>query len=93
MRSLFVTIALLALVGCAGVPKQVAAPASTQVEPLSEVVVFECHKFLGAVVILPDGSLEALDDEAAAHAVYNALADGHAAVVNAGEDCAPKQST
>lgn len=92
MRRLFAMLALLALVGCASVPK--APPAkSTQVEPLSEVVVLSCGKFLGAVIVLPDGTLETTQDKAAAKAVYDVMKDGHAAVVEAAEDCAPKQST
>ena len=91
MRKLIVAIVLLALVGCASAPKS--APGVKQVEPLSEVVVVSCGKFLGAVIVLPDGTLETTQDKAAAKAVYDAMKDGHAAVVEAAEDCSPKQST
>lgn len=93
MRNLFATIALLALVGCASVPKAAPPTHTDQVEPLSEVVVLSCGKFLGAVIVLPDGTLESTQDSAAAKAVYDAVPDGRAAVVRAGDDCAPKQST
>ena len=92
MRKLIAMIALLASVGCASVPTAVPQKVK-QVEPLSEVVILQCHKFYGAVVVLPDGSLEALTDEKAARAVYDALPSGHVGVVNTGEPCAPLQST
>lgn len=91
MRRLFAMLALLALVGCASVPK--VAPAVKQVEPLSEVVILQCRKFYGAVVVLPDGTLEAITDEKAARAVYDAIGDRHAGIVNTGEPCAPTQTT
>jgi hypothetical protein len=91
MRKLIAAIGLLVLAGVAGA--QSSAPRVKQVEPLSEVVVLSCGKFLGAVVVLPDGSLEPTDSIDAAKAVYHALPDGHKGVVNVAEDCAPKQST
>lgn len=94
MRNLFATIALLALVGCASVPTAPARAAPVkQVEPLSEIVILECDKFKGAVIVLPDGTLETTQDEKAAKAVYDAVSDGHAAVVRTGQLCGPSQTT
>lgn len=92
MRYLLGLLSLIILGGCASVPT---APARTakQVEPLSEVVIIECDKFKGAIVVLPDGTLEPLTDEKAARAVYDAIGDGHAAIVRTGQLCGPSQST
>jgi hypothetical protein len=93
MRKLFATVALLGLLSVASAQDAQSSAPVKQVEPLSEVVVLSCGKFLGAVVVLPDGTLEPITDIEAAKAVFRALPGGHKGVVNTGNDCAPKQIT
>jgi|HubBroStandDraft_1064217.scaffolds.fasta_scaffold62540_3 hypothetical protein len=90
MRKLFATIALMGLLSVASAQNAPSSAPVKQVEPLSEIVVFQCGKFLGAVIVLPDGTLEPTQDLKAAKAVYDAMKDGHAVIVRT---CGPEQNT
>jgi len=95
MRTLLITLGLAAalLTGCATAPPVKPVASVKQVDPISEIVIIQCNEFKGAALILPDGTVRALMDKAAARAVYDALPDGHAMVADLEADCAPKQST
>jgi hypothetical protein len=90
MRKLFATIALLGLLSVASAQDVPSSAPVKQVEPLSEIVVFSCGKFLGAVIVLPDGTLEPTQDENVAKAVYSTMKNGHAVIVRT---CGPTQNT
>jgi len=93
MRKLFATIALLALVGCASVPKQPAVdPAKT---PLSALGLYRCGEVAGAVVVTKDGKIHMVFDLTLAQlkAIGDAVPAGNTASLNSTADCAPHQGT
>jgi hypothetical protein len=91
MRALLVGLVSM-LIG-AGVLAQDAPAPVKQVVPLSEVVVLQCGKFFGAVIVLPDGTLRPTQDVEVAKAVWGTLSDGKAAAVEAGQYCGPDKTT
>lgn len=92
MRNLLMAVVLAVLTVGASASQVSSAPV-VQVAPLSEVVILECDKFKGAIIVLPDGTLRPTTDVAAARAVFESLPDQHAAVVRTGQFCGPEKQT
>lgn len=91
MRKLIVAIVLLALVGCASVPKQ-AAPADVPIAVIGE---FECGEMQGIIVVSKDGTITPIEDHDVddLKAFLAKVPEDHIGAVNLSENCPPKQKT